>query len=141
MVTVGRSSDKHGERRWHLAIPGVIGAVALCFSVVYAQSTALAMIALTIGTMGVMTTISQFWTVPPAVLQGAAAAGGIALANSVGSISGVISPYVIGWLQTTTGSTGSGVVGIAASMVVGSLLTLTLRRAHVNSRVNGGGRR
>jgi D-galactonate transporter len=132
MVLVGRSSDRYGERRWHLALPGVVGAIALCASVVYAHQTVLAMIALTIGTMGVITTISQFWTVPPAVLQGAAAAGGIALANSVGSISGVVSPYVIGFLQTSTGSTGSGVVGIAVSMVLGSLLTLTLRRAHVN---------
>lgn len=134
MVAVGRSSDRHGERRWHLAVPGVLGALALCASVVYAHDTVVAMIALTIGTMGVITTISQFWTVPPAVLQGTAAAGGIALANSVGSISGVVSPYLIGWLQTSTGSTGSGVVGIAASMVVGSILTLTLRRAHVNNR-------
>jgi D-galactonate transporter len=134
MVLIGRSSDRHGERRWHLAVPGVLGALALCASVMYAHQTLLAMIALTIGTMGVITTISQFWTVPPAVLQGTAAAGGIALANSVGSISGVVSPYLIGWLQTSTGSTGSGVVGIAASMVVGSILTLTLRRAHVNSR-------
>jgi D-galactonate transporter len=137
MVAVGRSSDRHGERRWHLAIPGVVGALALCASVVYAHETVIAMIALTIGTMGVITTISQFWTVPPAVLQGTAAAGGIALANSVGSISGVVSPYVIGWLQTSTGSTGSGVVGIAATMVVGSILTLTLRRAHVNTRSRG----
>jgi D-galactonate transporter len=132
MVLVGRSSDRYGERRWHLAVPGVVGAIALCASVVYAHETVLAMIALTIGTMGVITTISQFWTVPPAVLQGTAAAGGIALANSVGSISGVVSPYVIGFLQTSTGSTGSGVVGIAVSMVFGSLLTLALRRAHVN---------
>ncbi|BCZ81353.1 permease [Paraburkholderia terrae] len=132
MVLVGRSSDRYGERRWHLAVPGVVGAIALCASVVYAHQTVLAMIALTVGTMGVITTISQFWTVPPAVLQGTAAAGGIALANSVGSISGVVSPYVIGFLQTSTGSTGSGVVGIAVSMVLGSLLTLTLRRAHVN---------
>ena len=138
MVAVGRSSDRHGERRWHLALPGVIGALALCASVLYAHDTVAAMIALTVGTMGVITTISQFWTVPPAVLQGAAAAGGIALANSVGSISGVVSPYVIGWLQTSTGSTGSGVVGIAASMVIGSILTLTLRRAHVNNRSNRG---
>ena len=136
MVAVGRSSDRHGERRWHLAIPGVIGALALFASVVYAHDTIVAMIALTIGTMGVITTISQFWTVPPAVLQGTAAAGGIALANSVGSISGVVSPYLIGWLQTSTGSTGSGVVGIAASMVIGSILTLTLRRAHVNNLSN-----
>jgi D-galactonate transporter len=132
MVLVGRSSDRHGERRWHLAVPGVVGAVALCGSVVYAHDTVIAMIALTVGTMGVITTISQFWTVPPAVLQGTAAAGGIALANSVGSISGVVSPYVIGFLQTTTGSTGSGVVGIAVSMVIGSGLTLALRRSHVN---------
>ena len=132
MVLVGRSSDRYGERRWHLAVPGVVGAIALCASVVYAHQTVLAMIALTVGTMGVITTISQFWTVPPAVLQGTAAAGGIALANSVGSISGVVSPYVIGFLQTSTGSTGSGVVGIAVSMVLGSLLTLALRRAHVN---------
>ena len=132
MVLVGRSSDRYGERRWHLALPGVVGAIALCASVLYAHQTVLAMIALTIGTMGVITTISQFWTVPPAVLQGTAAAGGIALANSVGSISGVVSPYVIGFLQTSTGSTGSGVVGIAVSMVLGSLLTLALRRAHVN---------
>ncbi|ALP64818.1 MFS transporter [Paraburkholderia caribensis] len=132
MVLVGRSSDRYGERRWHLAVPGVVGAIALCASVVYAHQTVLAMIALTIGTMGVITTISQFWTVPPAVLQGTAAAGGIALANSVGSISGVVSPYVIGFLQTSTGSTGSGVVGIAVSMVFGSLLTLALRPAHVN---------
>ncbi|PMS37390.1 D-galactonate transporter [Trinickia symbiotica] len=138
MVAVGRSSDRHGERRWHLAAPGVVGALALCASVVYAHDTVIAMIALTVGTMGVITTISQFWTVPPAVLQGTAAAGGIALANSVGSISGVVSPYLIGWLQTSTGSTGSGVVGIAASMVVGSVLTLTLRRAHVNHRVRRG---
>jgi MFS family permease len=34
MVLVGRSSDRHGERRWHLAVPGVLGALALCASVV-----------------------------------------------------------------------------------------------------------
>lgn len=132
MIMVGQSSDRHGERRWHLAVPGVVGAAALCLSVVYANNTVLAMIALTAGTMGVMTTISQFWTVPPAILGGAAAAAGIALANSIGSISGVISPYLIGWMQTTTGSTGGGIVGIAASMVLGSLLTFLVPAKDVN---------
>lgn len=133
MIMVGQSSDARGERRWHLAVPGVIGAAALCLSVVYANNTVLAMIALTAGTMGVMTTISQFWTVPPAILGGAAAAAGIALANSIGSISGVISPYLIGWMQTTTGSTGGGIVGIAASMVLGSLLTFLVPAKEVNT--------
>lgn len=134
MIVTGYSSDVSGERRWHLAVPGVIGAIALCLSVAWAHETVLAMIALTVGTMGVMTTISQFWTIPPAVLGGAAAAAGLAFANSVGQISGVIAPYIIGWLQTTTGSTGNGVLGLAVSMVIGAVLTLTLPRVVNHAR-------
>ena len=134
MILVSRSSDASGERRWHLSVAGVVGAAALCASVAYAQNTALAMVALTIGTMGVMTTISQFWALPPAILGGGAAAAGIALANSVGSISGVVSPYVIGWVQSSSGTTGAGVLGLAASMVVGSLLVFTVPASLVNNR-------
>ena len=65
MVLVSHSSDARGERRWHLALPGIVGALGLYFSVSYAHSTPIAMIALTVGTMGVMTTISQFWVLPP----------------------------------------------------------------------------
>lgn len=136
MILTSRSSDATGERRWHLAVAGVIGAVALCASVGLAGNIVLAMVALTIGTMGVMTTISQFWVLPPAVLGGGAAAAGIALANSIGSISGVVSPYVIGWAQTTTGSTGAGVLSLAASMVVGSLLVFGVPAALVNHKAS-----
>ncbi|MDY0743552.1 MFS transporter [Paucibacter sp. R3-3] len=132
MVLVGRSSDATGERRWHLSGAGVIGALALCASVYFAHDTLLAMVALTIGTMGVMTTISQFWVMPPAMLSGGAAAAGIALANSVGSLSGVVSPYVIGWVQTSSGTTGAGVLGLAASMVIGSILVFTVPAKLVN---------
>ncbi|MBP0619448.1 MFS transporter [Cupriavidus sp. LEh25] len=132
MILVGQSSDTRGERRWHLALPGAIGALGLCVSVAYATNTAVAMLALTIGTMGIMTTISQFWTLPPAILGGAAAAAGIALANSVGSISGVISPYLIGWVQTNTGTTGNGVLVLAGSLVIGGLLVFTVPARLVN---------
>jgi sugar phosphate permease len=134
MVMVSQSSDARGERRWHLALPGLIGAAGLYFSVAYAQSTVLAMIALTVGTMGVMTTISQFWVMPPALLGGAAAAAGLALANSVGSVSGVVSPSLIGLLQTSTGSTGAGVLGLAVSLVIGSALVFAVPGRLVNHR-------
>ena len=134
MVLVSHSSDASGERRWHLALPGIAGAVGLYFSVSYAHSTPIAMIALTLGTMGVMTTISQFWVLPPAILGGAAAAAGLAVANSVGSISGVVSPYVIGLIQTATGSTGNGVLGLAVSLIIGSALVFTVPAKLVNSR-------
>lgn len=133
MVVVSLHSDKTGERRWHLSVPGVVGAVGLCLSVAYAHNVLLAVIALTIATMGVMTTISQFWVIPPAILSGAAAAAGIALVNSIGNLAGVVSPYLVGWLKTTTGTTSWGVLGIALCMVIGSLLVFAFPARMVNS--------
>jgi MFS family permease len=134
MLFVSSSSDRTGERRWHLIIPGLVGALGLAFSVWFANSTLLAMIALTVGTMGVMTTISQFWVLPPAFLGGAAAAAGLALANSVGSISGVVSPSLIGVIKTASGSAGAGVLGLSVSLVIGGVLVLLVPASLVNVR-------
>lgn len=139
MVFVSSSSDRTGERRWHLIVPGLVGAFGLALSVWFANSTLLAMVALTLGTMGVMTTISQFWVLPPAFLGGAAAAAGLALANSVGSISGVVSPSLIGLIKTATGSAGAGVLGLSASLVIGGVLVLLVPATLVNVRRNSGG--
>lgn len=134
MVAVSHNSDRTGERRWHLIVPGLVGALGLALSVSFAHSTVLAMIALTVGTMGVMTTISQFWVLPPAFLGGAAAAAGLALANSVGSIAGVVSPSLIGVIKNATGSAGAGVLVLSVSLVVGGLLVLLVPPGLVNSR-------
>ena len=140
MILISRNSDATGERRWHLSLAGLLGALGLTASVFWAHDTTLAMVALTVGTVGVMATISQFWVLPPAILTGGAAAAGIAFVNSVGSISGVVSPYVIGYVQTAYGTTGAGVFGLAASLVIGSILVFTVPAALVNV-VKGRGRR
>jgi len=134
MIVVSQSSDRTGERRWHLIVPGLVGAFGLAMSVGCANSTVLAMIGLTIGTMGVMTTISQFWVLPPAFLGGAAAAAGLALANSVGSISGVVSPSLIGLIKNATGSAGAGVLILSGSLLIGGALVLLVPPALVNAR-------
>lgn len=132
MILISRSSDSTGERRWHLSLAGLLGAIGLCASVFFAKDTTWAMVALTIGTIGVMATISQFWALPATILTGGAAAAGIAFVNSIGSISGIVSPYVIGWVQTMYGSSGGGVFGLAASLVLGSILVFTVPAALVN---------
>lgn len=134
MVMTGRSSDRHGERRWHLALAGFAGAAGLVWSVLYAGNTAVALVGLTLATMGIMTTISQFWTLPPAILGGAAAATGIAFANSVGSFSGLIAPSMLGYVKTLTDSTGNGLMVIAACLVVGGLLVFTIPASLVSRR-------
>lgn len=122
MIVVGKSSDRFRERRWHLAIPGALAAVGFLISASFQSNLMISLPALCLATMGVMTTISMYWTLPPAILTGAAAATGIALANSIGSASGFISPFAMGMINSTTQNTTSGIMMLAGVLLVGCVL-------------------
>jgi D-galactonate transporter len=132
MVLIGRSADRLRERRWHVAIPGVVGAVGLLLSTLFGDNTWLSMSALTLATVGILTTLPLFWSLPTAFLGGTAAAAGIALINSVGNLAGFVSPFMVGWLKDLTHSTNSGMYMLTASLVLGALLTLTMPARLVN---------
>jgi len=124
MVLVGRSADRRGERRWHVALPAALGAVGLLLSVVFAANVVLAMAALTLATSGILTAPPLFWSLPTAYLRGAAAAAGIAIINSFGNLAGFVSPYVVGGLKDFTGSTAAGMYFVAAFVFIGAVLAL-----------------
>jgi nitrate/nitrite transporter NarK len=132
MVLIGRSADARRERRWHVAIPALIGCIGLLASTVYDHNTVLAMASLTVACIGILTTLPLFWSLPTAFLSGTAAAAGIALINSLGNLAGFVSPYLVGWLKDATQSTNTGMYVLAASLVIGALLTLTLPARLVN---------
>ncbi|MDR3452343.1 MAG: MFS transporter [Rhodoferax sp.] len=132
MVMVSRSADRQRERRWHIAIPALLGAAGLVLSALWAQNTVLAMAALTLATMGILTTLPLFWSLPTAFLVGTGAAAGIALINSLGNLAGFASPFAVGWLKDLTQSTNAGMYLLAASMVLGALLTLSVPARLVN---------
>ncbi|MCT9124922.1 MFS transporter [Cupriavidus gilardii] len=124
MVLVARSADRTGERRWHIAIPAIAGAIGLVLSVLWHDRTVLAMVGLTLATIGIMTTLPLFWSLPTAFLAGTGAAAGIAMINSLGNLAGFISPYAVGWLKDLTQSTNAGMYLLAGCLVAGAVLTL-----------------
>lgn len=132
MVVCGRLSDAARERRWHIVIPGAIGVIGWLVSISFSKDLLIAELALTVATTGVLVTLAQFWSLPTAVLTGAAAASGIAVINSVGNLAGFVSPYAIGWLIDQTKSTTIGVYTLAGCLMVGSLLVLTMPKSLVN---------
>ena len=136
MVLVARRSDRTGERRWHIAVPALIGAAGLIVSVSYGTEVLPAMIALTIGTMGILTTLPQFWSLPTAFLAGTGAAAGIALVNSLGNLSGFVAPFAIGWLKDLTNSTNAGVYLLSGSLILGAILTLSVPAAMISKRAS-----
>jgi nitrate/nitrite transporter NarK len=90
------------------------------------------MFALTVATMGILTTLPLFWSLPTAFLAGTGAAAGIALINSVGNLAGFVSPYLVGWLKDATASNSSGMYMLAGFMVLGGLLALSVPGKLVN---------
>jgi nitrate/nitrite transporter NarK len=122
MVLVGRSSDRTGERQKHLGFALLAGTVGYLLSGWFGGDTAISLIALTLAAAGTIGCLPVFWPLPPKVLAGPAAAGGIALINAVGNLGGAISPYLIG--KELTGSTEAALYAIGASMLLAAVLVL-----------------
>jgi MFS family permease len=124
LVMVGRSSDRLLERRYHCALSCLAAALGLVFIGVFAHTPTLAFAALVLGTAGVLSAFSPFWQMPTTLLVGTAAAGGIALINSIGNLSGWLGPFVVGWLMDLTGTTSAGLYVVAGLEVVAAVLIL-----------------
>ncbi len=125
MVFWARHGDRTRERKWHVALPMIVGGVAIPVAL-YLGNPYAAMVAVTICAVGVCAALPTFWALPSTFLSGAAAAGGIALINSLGNISGFAAPYVTGWLRDLTGSQRTGLWVVGACMVAGACVALVL---------------
>ncbi len=132
MLLIAKNADRLRERRWHVAIPAVVGAIGLLLSVLWADNTLLAMAALTLATACIITTLPLFWSLPTAFLAGTGAAAGIAMINSLGNLAGFASPYAVGWLKQASGTTSSGMFLLAGSLVIGAILTISVPAKLVN---------
>ena len=122
VVLIGRSSDRTGERRWHLVGCVLAGLIGYVVSASFGNNTVLLVIGLSIATTGLISSFALFWVYPPRVLTGVAAAGGIALINSIGQFGGVFAPYMVGRVKDLTGSASMGLYAIAGICGLAALL-------------------
>ncbi len=109
----GRRSDRKQERRGHAAFALAIAAGGIAISTAL-PDPALKMLALSIAGFGIFACLPVIWTLPTAFLSGPAAAGGIAVINSIGNLSGFAGPYAMGWIKDETGSYTGGLLCLAA---------------------------
>jgi MFS family permease len=121
MILWARHSDSTRERVTHVGAPFFLIAIALGVSSYLTDPTG-TIVALTFAAIGVFCVFAVFWTLPTAWLSGTAAAGAIALINSIGNLAGFGGPYLIGWIKDSTGSTANGLLALAVLPLIGGLL-------------------
>ena len=127
MVLVGRHSDRTGERKKHVAACALTAAAGLLLAVAFRNNIWLLVLSFTLSQMGQRSVMSIFWTIPPIFLAGTGAAAGIGLINSVGNLGGAVGPTLMGALRDFTGAYTTGLLVLAAALVVEAIVVMTLR--------------
>jgi MFS transporter, ACS family, tartrate transporter len=126
MLIVSRHSDRTGERKMHVVICALLGAIALAASA-YVASPLIAFILICVSAIGSYGLQPIFWTLPTGYLGGKSAAAGIAFVNCAAGIGGFCGPYLVGWIKDATGSFSPALLALAIALVVIALLTLSIR--------------
>lgn len=121
-----RASDRTGARSGMCGASLLISAALLMSCLLLKSSPIATMAALILFQVAASGIAPTFWALPCAMLTGSAAAGGIALINSVGNLGGFLGPYVMGLVQDATGSFPLGLLAIAMGSVVAGLVVLAL---------------
>jgi ACS family tartrate transporter-like MFS transporter len=131
MVIIGTHSDHTYERRWHVAGSALLGALGLSLSAML-KTPVPTLLALCLANMGIAGTLGPFWSLPTGFLSGAAAAGGIAMINSIGNLGGFLGPYLMGALKTRTEGFTVGLFVLSASLLGAACLVLTVAQDKIH---------
>ena len=136
-----KHSDRTNERVVHTSGAMLLGAIGMVVAGFLIQtSPVLALIAICVAAMGIFAAISPFWELPAAALAGAAAASGIALINSLGNLGGFAAPYAAGALDDLTGNSKSGLLMLAAVLLITATATFLYGRKIDGGKVHPLGR-
>jgi MFS transporter, ACS family, tartrate transporter len=134
IVWWGRHSDAKLERRFHTGFAIFVAAAGLTVAAFLSDPTA-KMVAFSVAGFGIFGCLPVFWTLPTAFLSGAAAAGGIAIINSIGNLAGFAGPSVMGMVKDSTGSFTGGLLLLAGVAVVAVVIVLLLPHETALERV------
>jgi hypothetical protein len=118
-------SDAKLERRFHTAFAIFVAAGGLIVAA-FLDDPRAKMLAFSVAGFGIFGALPVFWTLPTAFLSGAAAAGGIAIINSIGNLAGFVGPSVMGLIKDSTGSFTNGLLVLAGAAILAMAIVLAL---------------
>ncbi|NMZ15222.1 MFS transporter [Pseudomonas proteolytica] len=132
MLLIGASSDKYRERRWHIIVPFLVGAVAMASSTFFTHNVVATVALFAVASAAILGAVPVFFSLPATFLTGTAAATGFALACSLANIAGLVSNSLMGLAIDLTGSSAGAMWFFAGSLVLSCLLVIALPAKLVN---------
>jgi MFS family permease len=129
MILMGRSSDRHVERRWHYMVCVLIASIGLGITTMLTGNLVGSLAALSFAVIGIASATPLFWTAVTEYLPKSSAAGGIAFISSLGAFGPSVSPSIN---AAVTKATGNGVYSmylVMAAYVASGIILLMVVKA------------
>jgi len=117
-------SDKTGERKYHVIIAISVATIGALLTV-FGPNPTVKLIGLVINSIGSLSALGPFWTIPTLFLAGASAAIGTAVINSCNSLGGFFTGYITGYLKGAFGSNGV-LLFVCLCYIVGMVILATM---------------
>ena len=127
IILWGYSSDKSGDRIWHVALPTLLAAFGFAGAAVFTDNT-LVLACLTAAMVGLTAAASPHFVLASSFLRGSAAAGSIALLNSGTSLGGFVGPTLVGVLKDQTGTYALAMAVLALGLLVSAFVIIAVGR-------------
>lgn len=126
MIVWAASVDKSGKKIGNLTAACLLSALGL-FLAILVGNLWISLAWISVALLGITAARAIFWTIPTRFLTGIAAAGGLALINSIGTVGGFAAPPMVGWLKDRTGSFSAGLLSMAGVLVVATAMAWSLK--------------
>jgi nitrate/nitrite transporter NarK len=128
MLAWAEYADRTGQKIVNLAAALLLGAIGFGLYI-FAGSLSLSILFVTFALVGITAARGVFWSIPPRLLTGVGAASGIAFINTIGTAGGFAGPAMMGVLKDETGGFTTGILAMAAIMLITALLAASLKLA------------
>ena len=122
------SSDRTGERFWHIALPAAGAAVAVLVAA-SAGASLVGVVALVVTGLCLGTAQGAFWALPTRMFTPATFAVGAVAINIAGSSGGLVVPWIVGLLVQHTGSFWAPTLLVSGFLLLSAAIVLAVRSA------------
>ncbi len=126
---LGRYADKTGRRRFVLAGCMLLAAFGSLLGA-FGPTTGIKYVGFCCSAIGTWGVVGAFWAMATGLLQRAAAAAGIAVINTAGSLIGSFpAPFLVGWIKQETGSFSGALAMFAVFQLLAAVIALLLPKS------------
>jgi sugar phosphate permease len=124
---ITRAADRSQKHRVFAACMLAMSGVAIICTILSSDTT-LVLIAFCFAAAGFVSVQPLFWTLPTTYFGGVAAAGGIAMINSIGNIGGFVAPNLKTLAEQAFNNPTAGMICLGVVALLGSVMMLALAR-------------